>query len=165
VDHPRYDDIREVATRALDALGMQTGLSHLEWFRRGDGSIAVSEVAARPPGAQFTTLISYAHDMDFYRAWARLMVHETFAAPPRRYAAGIAFLRGQGSGRVAAIHGLEEAQRELGGLVVEARLPRRGQAPAAGYEGDGYVVLRHPRTDVVAAALERLVSRVRVELA
>jgi biotin carboxylase len=164
VDHPRYDDIRRVAFQALSALGMETGVSHLEWFRRKDGSIAVSEVAARPPGAQFSTLISYAHDFDFYRAWARLMLLERFEPPPRRYACGIAFLRGQGSGRVRAIHGLDQAQRELGGLVVEVRLPRAGQQPASGYEGEGFVVVRHPQTVVVAHALERIVQLVRVEL-
>jgi len=165
VDHPRYDDIRAVAARALGALGMGTGLSHMEWFRRKDGSVAVSEVGARPPGAQFTTLISYAHDVDFYAAWARLLVFETFDPPPRRYAAGIAFLRGQGAGRVARIHGLAEAQAELGPLVVEVRLPRPGQHPASSYEGEGYVVLRHPDTAVVARGLRRLVGLVRVELA
>ena len=35
-----------------------------------DGSVAVSEVGARPPGAQFMTLMSYAHDIDMYAAWA-----------------------------------------------------------------------------------------------
>ena len=164
VDHPRYDDIRAVAFRALEALGMGTGLSHLEWFRRRDGSVAVSEVAARPPGAQFTTLISWAHDTDFYRAWARLVALERFEPPPRRYAAGIAFLRGQGQGRVRAIHGLDRAQQELGPLVVERRLPEPGSLPASSYEGEGYVVFRHPETAVVAQALERVVQLVRVEL-
>jgi biotin carboxylase len=164
VDHPRYDDIRQVAFRALDALGMQTGLSHLEWFRRADGSLAVSEVAARPPGAQFTTLISYAHDFDFYRAWARLMIEERFDPPPRAYAAGIAFLRGQGQGRVQAVRGLERAQEELGSLVAEVRLPRPGQHRAGSYEGEGWVVLRHPETAVVAEALQRVVQLVHVEL-
>ena len=164
VDHPRYDDIREVAVRALSALGMGTGLSHMEWFRRRDGSVAVSEVGARPPGAQFTTLISYAHDADFYRAWARLMIFDAFDPPERRYAAGIAFLRGQGAGEVRAVHGLERAQRELGPIVAEARLPQPGQAPGDSYEGEGYVVLRHPETEVVERGLERLVSLIRVEL-
>ncbi len=164
IDHPRYDDIRRVGFRALDALGMDTGLSHMEWFKRPDGSVAVSEVAARPPGAQFTTLMSYAHDLDFYSAWVRLMVFDEFDAPERRYAAGIAYLRGQGSGRVRAIHGLDRAQKELGGLVVEVQLPKPGQAPASGYEGDGYVVLRDPRTEVVARALQRLVTLIRIEL-
>ncbi|HKQ61826.1 MAG TPA: ATP-grasp domain-containing protein [Candidatus Polarisedimenticolaceae bacterium] len=164
VDHPRYDDIRRVAARALEALGMGTGLSHMEWFRRQDGSVAVSEVGARPPGAQFTTLISYAHDVDFYRAWARLVVFDSFAPPPRRYAAGIAYLRGQGQGRVRAIHGLDRAQRELGELVVEVQLPQPGQLPASSYEGEGYVVLRHPDTGVVARGLAQLVQLVQIEL-
>ncbi len=163
IDHPQYDDIRAVAFRALAALGMETGLSHMEWFRRKDGSVAVSEVAARPPGAQFTTLISYAHDMDFYQAWARLMVEERFDPPRRRYAAGIAFLRGQGAGRVSNVIGLDLAQRELGQLVAEVRLPRPGQQRAGSYEGEGYVVLRHPQTAVVAQGLQRLVQLVRVE--
>ena len=164
IEHPRYDDIRRTAFAALEALGMGTGLSHLEWFRREDGSIAVSEVAARPPGAQFTTLISYAHDVDFYAAWGRLVVFDRFEPPPLRYAAGLAFLRGQGRGRVRRIHGLDRAQRELGPLVVEVKLPHQGQLPASSYEGEGYVVLRHPETAVVARALERLVTLVRVEL-
>ena len=36
--------------QALGALGMGTGLTHMEWFLRADGSAIVSEVGARPPG-------------------------------------------------------------------------------------------------------------------
>ncbi len=164
VDDPQYNDIRGVAARALDALGMDSGVSHLEWFRRADGSIAISEVGARPGGAQITKLISYAHDIDFYRAWAGVVIHDRFTRPRRRYAAGAAYLRGQGRGRVKAIHGLGQAQKEMGALVVESNLPRLGQAPTGSYEGEGYVILRHPETAVVAKALERLISLVRVEL-
>jgi D-alanine-D-alanine ligase-like ATP-grasp enzyme len=164
VDGPEYATIRDVGFRALHALGMRTGLSHMEWFRRADGSVAVSEVGARPPGAQFTTLLSYAHDLDFYRAWPRLMIFNEFTPPPRVYAAGAAYVRGQGHGRVKGIRGLDQAQRELGHLVVEAKLPRADQTPSTSYEGDGYVIVRHERTEVVEAALKRIVSLIRVEL-
>ena len=164
VEEPQYDDIRSAAFRALTVLGMDTGLSHMEWFRRPDGSIAISEVAARPPGAQITTVVSRAHDFDFVVAWARLMVFGDFAAPPRKYAVGAAYLRGQGSGRVKAIHGLDQVQRELGPLVVDAKLPPAGQAPTGSYEGEGFVILRHPETAVVLQAVHRLISLVRVEL-
>ena len=33
-------------------LGLQTGMTHMEWFGRPDGSIAIGEIGARPPGAQ-----------------------------------------------------------------------------------------------------------------
>jgi hypothetical protein len=164
VDDPSYDDVRSEAARALEVLGMETGVCHLEWFRRGDGTVAISEVGARPGGAQISKLISYAHDFDFYRAWARVMIDGAFDPPERRYAAGAAYLRGQGEGRVKAVHGLDRAQRELGHLVVEAQLPRVGQLPSSSYEGDGFVILRHPETGVVEDALRRLISTVRVEL-
>ncbi len=81
--HARYEAIRQAAPKALAALGLQTGLSHMEWFRRNDESIAISEVGARPPGAQFVSLMSYAHGFDFYRGWAELLVHGRFEPPAR----------------------------------------------------------------------------------
>ena len=164
VEEPQYDDIRTAAFRALQVLGMGTGLTHMEWFRRPDGTIAISEVAARPPGAQIMTVISRAHDFDAVAAWARLMVFDEFSAPPRRYSVGAAYLRGQGNGRVKAVHGLDQVERELGSLVVDFKLPAPGQAPTGSYEGEGFVILRHAETAVVQQALHRLVSLVRVEL-
>ena len=164
VDDERYDDIKEAGSRALEVLGMDTGLSHMEWFRRRDGSIAISEVAARPPGAQITTLNSRAHDIDFVRAWTELMIFRRFARPTRKYAVGVAFLRGQGNGRIRSVHGLDQIAREIGSLVVDFKLPVPGAAPASSYEGDGYVIVRHPETEVVKKALDRLISVVRVEL-
>lgn len=165
VDSPEYQDIYDANKRALQVLGMQTGLSHMEWFRRKDGSIAISEVGARPPGAQMMRVMSYAHDFNAYRAWMELMAFDRFQQPERKYAAGAAFLRGQGEGRIKAIHGLKEAQAEVGDLVVEARLPTIGAPKASTYEGDGYVLVRHPDTEVVKHTLSRLVSLIRVELA
>ena len=160
-----YADIRTTGAAALGALGLVTGMTHMEWFRRPDGTLAISEVAARPPGAQFTSLLSYAHDIDFYAAWSRLVVEGRFDPPARRFAVGAAYVRGQGSGRVRAIHGLDVAQREFGALVVEAKLPKAGEVHPAGYEGIGHVILKHPETAVVEAALKRIVTLIRVELA
>ena len=164
VDGPEYADIRAAAEPALRALGLDTGMTHMEWFRRPGGGIAISEIAARPPGAQFTTLLSYACDCDFYRAWPELMVYGEFTPPRRTHAAGAAYLRGMGQGRVQAVHGVAQAQRELGGLVVEARLPRPGQAQSSGYEGAGFIIVRHRETRVVEQALKRAVELIRIEL-
>jgi hypothetical protein len=161
---PQFAEIGRAGPAAIAALGLETGLVHMEWFRRADGSIAISEAAMRPPGAQFTTLISYAHDFDLYRAWAELMVWGSFVPPARKFAVGAAYLRGQGRGRVTAIHGLDQAQREVSGLVVEVKLPEAGQASSGHYEGEGYVIVRHPDTEVVERAVAAIVSNVRVEL-
>jgi hypothetical protein len=164
IDDAEYTPIVEPAFRALEALGLQTGFSHMEWFRLQGGRIAISEVGARPPGAQFSSLISYAHDFDLYQQWPRLMVFDEFEPPERRYAVGAAYFRGQGAGRVRDITGLDEAQRRYGELVVEVQLPRAGQAPSDSYEGDGFVIIRHPESEVIEAALADIVQIVRVQL-
>lgn len=161
---PEYADIRAAGERALGALGMDTGLTHMEWFRRRDGSVAISEVAARPPGAQITTLVSRANDVDFVQAWARVMISGAFEPPTQRYAAGAAYLRGQGEGRVSAVHGVDQVRRELGDLIVDARIPAAGRVASGSYEGEGYIIVRHPETAVVERAVQRIVSLVRVVL-
>jgi len=165
IEDPRYQPIRQFAPQALRCLGLKTGLSHMEWFLRPDGSIAISEVGARPPGAQFTTLMSYAHDFNLYRAWADLMIHDQFAPPERKYAAGIAYLRGMGSGKVAEIQGLKNLAEELGQFVVEFKIPQTGQSPSGGYEGEGYIIVRHPDTETVKQMLKRIITSIQVQLA
>lgn len=169
VSGEEFEPIREVGFRAVEALGLQTGLSHMEWFQLSDGRIAISEVGARPPGAQITSLLSWAYDLDFYRAWPRLMVFDQFDPPPRKYAVGAAYFRGQRSHasgmRVRAVHGLNEAQRRFGHLVVESRLPSAGQYASDSYEGEGYVIIRHPESAVIEDALKQIVKLVHVELA
>jgi biotin carboxylase len=161
---PEYGDIRAIAPTALRALGLRTGLTHMEWFRRPDGTVAVSEVAVRPPGAQISSMLAYAHDFDLYLEWARLMVHGQFTPPERAWSVGTVFLRGQGTGRVRGVHGLGELPPEVRALVIESRLPEPGQVSSASYEGDGYAIVRHRDTAVVTDALRRLVTTVRVEL-
>ena len=164
ISGPEYHDIGQAGPAAIAALGLQTGLVHMEWFRRPDGSIAISEAAVRPPGAQFSTLISYAHDFDLYRAWAELVIYEAFDPPPRKYSVGAAYLRGQGKGQVVGITGLERAQEVAAGMVVEMRLPEAGQSSTGHYEGEGYVIVRHPETARVEEAIRAIVSNVQVSL-
>lgn len=146
----------------LRALGLVTGLSHLEWFERRDGRVLVSEVGARPPGANIMPLMAYAHEFDPWRAWAGLMARDAFEPPARKWATGTAFFRGQGHGRVASVSGLDAAQAEVGELVVDRKLPVVGAPRSSSYEGDGWAIVRHPETRVVIDALHRLVSLVRV---
>lgn len=165
-----FDDVRAANFATLKALGQTTGMTHMEWFRRTDGSVAVSEIAARPPGAQIVVLNSLAHDFDLFHAWARLMCTGEFSAPERKYAAGAAFLRGQNlaggpvRGRIRAVYGLEQVQRELGPMIAQIQAPRLGAMPSSSYEGDGFILVRHPETRAVEQALKRIVEVVRVEV-
>jgi hypothetical protein len=62
------------------------------------------------------------------------------------------------------VHGLDRLPPEVSSVVVESRLPEPGQLSSNSYEGDGYIIVRHPDTAVVTDALRRLVTGVRVEL-
>jgi hypothetical protein len=157
-------DARELGVRAVQALGLETGFTHMEWFRRDDGSLAVGEIAARPPGAHIVRLNSYAHDTDMYRAWARAVVDDAFDGPfERRYAVGCAYLRGVGRGRVLRVTGVERANELVGRHVVESRLPQPGAQRSDSYEGDGYVIVRDPDTEVVKAAMKTVIETVQVQ--
>ena len=147
------------------ALGLQTGLSHMEWFRLADGSIAISEVGARPPGAQFSTLLSYAHDVDFYKAWPRLIAFNEFraAAAQVRGRCSVYPWPGPRPRRRITRCGRNSAALRLDSLSRQ-NCRSEGQPPSDSYEGDGYIIVRHPDTDVVQHALQEIVSTIRVEL-
>ena len=162
-DIPVFERARDLSFAAIKAFGLRDGLTHMEWFHRPDGSLAIGEIAARPPGARIVQLTGLAHGCDLHVAWARAVVDGAFDGPyPRQRAAGVAFLRGQGKGRVSKIEGLDEAQRKMGSLVVDRKLPVVGQPRASGYEGEGWVVVSHDRTEVVRQALFELITTVKV---
>ena len=161
-----YDDIRRIGIRAIDALGLQSGFTHMEWFQRADGSYAIGEIAQRPPGANITRMTGIAHDFDPYLAWARASVDDAFDGPhERRWAVGCAFLRGMGRGRVSRIDGVHEAHVRTRKYVEEAKLPTIGAPKSDSYEGDGYVIVKDRDTATVKAALKTIVETVRVQYA
>jgi biotin carboxylase len=164
IDGPDYADARALGTRVVTALGLETGFTHMEWFRRDDNSLAIGEIAARPPGAHIVRANSYAHDTDMYRAWARAVVDGVFDGPyERKYAVGVAYLRGVGTGRVVRVNGVDRANAQIGKVVVESRLPQRGAPRSESYEGDGYVIVRDPDTEVVKRAMTTAIETIQVE--
>lgn len=164
LDGPQYADVAQVSRRALATLGMQTGVSHMEWFRRRDGTLAVSEIAARPPGAQITTLMSRAHDFDFVAEWMRAMIFNEFTIPERKYAAGAAFLRGNKQGRITGVRGMDEVKAAVGTMITDAKVPVVGAMTNTSYEGDGFLIVRDAETSRVEEALQLIVSTVRVDV-
>ena len=163
IDSPLHDRARELGFAAIRALGLRDGMTHMEWFEREDGTFAIGEIAQRPPGPQLCQMTGLVNDIDIYRAWVRAVVDGELDAPwERKYAAGCAYVRGMGQGRVAAIRGVRETHEAVGRHLVEAKLPDLGQAKNDSYEGDGYVVVRHERTDEVLRMLKTIVETLRI---
>jgi hypothetical protein len=66
---------------------------------------------------------------------------------------------------VRDIQGWDVVQRDLRDLITDAKLPEVGSAASTSYEGEGFVIVRHPDTAVVEQAVAQIVSRMRIELA
>lgn len=165
-DAPEHVAFKDTNEAALRALGLDDGLTHMEWFKRPDGRFVISEVAARPPGVHIMPMMGRAHQVDMIQRWAELMVFERFTPAVRTSAVGCAFFRGQGTGaRVVRVRGLAEAQAEVGQFVVDRQLPRVGMARSTHYEGEGWAIVQSERTEDVVHALARLVRLVRVDVA
>lgn len=162
--HPEHvQAFAPVNAKALAALGVRHGLSHMEWFLRENGTPVVSEVGARPPGANIMPLLQAAHGADPWAAWARLLVHGTWQFPERRFAAGTIFLRAKGGGdTVRSVTGVEAMRARLGPALADMKLPRPGQPRSQHYEGDGWVLVHHPETKGVVQALRAVLDTVSV---
>jgi biotin carboxylase len=164
ISGPEWSDAVDLGVRAVTALGLDTGVTHMEWFRRDDGSLAIGEIAARPPAGNHMSITGLAYDTDMTRAWARAVVDDAFDGPfTRHYAVGTASLRGVGRGRVLRVTGIDRVQELVGRLIVEARLPEPGAPCSDSYEGDGYIVVRDPDTEVVTAAMKTIIETIGVE--
>ena len=162
-DAPHVAAFADVNGKALQALGMRHGLSHMEWFRRDDGSVLVSEVGARPPGANIMPVLAAALFGARGGGGPPLMVHGQWRFPPRQLAAGTVFLRAMGGGAtVQQVAGIEAMRAQLGPALFDLRAPQVGQPRSPHYEGDGWVVVRHPKTEGVVAALRTVLETVRI---
>jgi biotin carboxylase len=164
IDTPLHQRAHEMGVAAIRALGLEDGMTHMEWFEKSDGSLAIGEIAQRPPGPQLCQMTGLVHDIDIYRAWARSVVDGELDAPwDRKYAAGTAFIRGMGHGRVASVTGVRETHEAIGPWLVEAKLPQLGAPKSDSYEGDGYVVVRHESTEKVKEMLSTIIHTIKIQ--
>ncbi len=155
VDDPEIAPGVAMGRAAVAALGMDTGVTHMEWFRKADGTTIFGEIACRPPGANMVDLMNFADDQDLYRDWASAVVSGTIAPrPPRPWSAAIVFKRAQGQGRIREIVGLEEFVAAHPAYIARVDLlpvgaPRRDWTQT--FLSDGNIVVRHPDEDTAFA--------------
>ncbi len=161
-----FASINEAALQALfgdDPRVVGTCITHMEWFLRDDEKMFVSEVGARPPGVHIMPLMSLTHEADMIAKWAELISFDRFTPPTRKWAAGAACFRGQGTGKhIVEVKGLEKAMEIVGKSLMDLRAPKVGQPRAPGYEGEGWALVRSSTTEGVKQALLALIENVQV---
>jgi len=137
----------ELGRKALAALDMGDGFTHMEWFFTPQGEAVFGEVGCRPGGARLVDQMNYTGDIDLFREWARAVCWKSFEAPTaRKYNCGIIFKRAQGQGRITAITGLDGFKQRYAGAIVEDQLSRPGTLRRdwkATLVSDGYLMVRH----------------------
>ena len=154
---PDYGEVREMGRRVIEALGIGTSATHMEWFF-GPKGLKFSEIGCRPPGVGAWDLYSAGNEIDVYSEWAAAVVHgATGSAPSRRYASGMVALRPENDGQITGYSGVEDLQGRYGEWVIDAYLPSPGTATQpveAGYMANAYVRMRHPDYDELHGMLD-----------
>lgn len=79
-------DLEDAGRRVLKAFDVRERFFHFEFFRNPQDKIVALEVNMRPPGGMTTDMFNYACDIDIYKEWANIIVHDKFTADyTRRY--------------------------------------------------------------------------------
>jgi hypothetical protein len=74
-------DLENAGRRVLKAFNVNERFFHFEFFRsRANGLLIALEVNMRPPGGMTTDMFNFANDIDIYREWANIIVHNRFTA-------------------------------------------------------------------------------------
>ncbi|MFO0742281.1 MAG: ATP-grasp domain-containing protein [Labilithrix sp.] len=153
---PEVADAVEMGRKAIAALGMGSGFTHMEWFRsKRTGEAVFGEIACRAPGANMVDLMNYAGDVDLFVEWARAVAHGRVAVPlEQKYHAAIIFHRAKGQGRITRYEGLEAFKAKYGSRIARVDFlpigaPRRDWR--ATFLSDGNLVVRDPDHDTTLA--------------
>ncbi len=166
MDAPAYDEIKEMGRRVIEALGITTAATHMEWFF-GPKGLKFSEIGCRPPGVgPVGQLLRQRRVRPLPRMGAgRLPAHDRPSRRPRRYACGIIALRPDRDGIISHYDGADEIWRKYGGLVVGSHFPSRArptQAVAAGYMANAWMRVRHEDYDTLRGILNEIGETVQV---
>lgn len=166
VDDPRLAPGRALGLAVLEALGVETGFTHMEWFLTPSGEAVFGEIGCRAPGARTVDTMNYACDIDLYRGWAEAVCHGRFTqAVERKYNVAVIFKRAQGQGRIRRIEGQEALLRRFGPYVVVVDLlpvGARRRDWKATLLSDGHVVVRHPDLATCLEIADRVGTDLRI---
>jgi hypothetical protein len=165
IDSDSYKELRTMGQQVIQALGIWTSPTHMEWFA-GPKGLKFSEIGCRPPGVGVWDLYCAANEFDLYAAWAHAIVHEKVPfKPSRKYSAGMIALRPDRDGVISHYDGLDEIQRRFKEWILDVHAPPAGtatQGVESGYMGNAYVRMRHPDYDTLRSMLSTVGETVKV---
>lgn len=153
IDRTIPDDLVALGRRLVDAFGVRERPFHFEFFRLPDGSLRALEVNMRQPGGLTVDMWNWANDMDFYRAWAEVVVEGTTAIRPSR--AFVCLWAGRKDGHAYGLRPAEIAARYRDLIVHHERM---AGVFAAAIGSEGYI-MRSPDLAVLRDAAAAIHAR------
>ncbi|MEZ4399877.1 MAG: ATP-grasp domain-containing protein [Kofleriaceae bacterium] len=163
-----YGEVKAMAQRVVELLGIETSATHMEWFY-GPKGLKFSEIGCRPPGVRAWDLYNVGNDMDLYREWAMLVAAgRPSQRPSRRLAAGIIALRPDRDGRIVGYEGLDAVRARFANNLIDWHTPAPGtptQPVAAGYMANAWLRLKHEDYDQLRQMLDLVGRTVKVRAA
>jgi hypothetical protein len=156
----------DLGRRVIEALGFESGITHMEWFRTAEGEAIFGEIGGRAPGGRLVHAMNYSADIDVFRAWAEAICDGRISQDlEKRYNVGVIFKRAEGSGRITRIEGLESIMAHFGQHIPHVDLVPVGQ-PRRDFrqivEGDGWVVVRHPDLETTVELSDYVATHLRM---
>lgn len=166
IDLASYRELRDMAHRVVDALGIRNSATHMEWFF-GPKGLKFSEIGARPAGEKIWDMYGVANELDIYREWALGITGQPGQkAPNRRFSAGSVQIRPNKDGAFTGHRGVEAALQRCGETIYEKSIPAVG-SPTKGLD-KGWLVntwfrLRHENYDTLRELMTFLGETVKAD--
>ncbi|MCA8941442.1 MAG: ATP-grasp domain-containing protein [Planctomycetes bacterium] len=164
--HPDVASGVAMGHKVIEALGFDSGFTHMEWFRKPDGEAVFGEIGGRSPGGRLTHVMNYSCEADLFRGWAEAVCTGAIRQNlEKRYYANVVFKRAEGTGRIRRYEGLDHLMAEFGENVAHIDLvpigsPRRDWRKVV--TGDGWIVVRHPDLATVCEIGDRFGTDLRI---
>lgn len=185
---PKYRQGIELGLGVLDALKMNSGFTHMEWYRKANGEVVFGEIGSRNGGARLVDQMNFSCDIDLFREWARAVCWgsvepwvgtgartQSAASLPiswpglvpveRKYNCAVIFKRAIGQGRISRIEGLETYLSQYGNYVVANELLKVGEHRRNWLQtllSDGFLMVRHENLATTLRLAEKVATDVRL---
>jgi biotin carboxylase len=150
IDPDQLAESEQIASRAVRALGLQTGIAFPQLIAADDGRVIVVEVAARIPGGQMSDLVRHAVGVDLVEVQLRMALGEelpdALVSPAFRQPLAIRFLTAAPGpltpGRVTRVGSLEKVLAFPGVVQADTYIVEGEVIRPVRLDGDrrGYVI-------------------------
>jgi ATP-grasp domain-containing protein len=153
IDREIAPDLDAAGRGIVRAYGLRERPFHFEFFRMADGELVALEVNMRQPGGAVVDMWNWAGDVDFYRAWAEVVVSGTTTiSSAKPY---YVLWSGRKPGRPYRL-GHDEILRRFGSVLVHHDRVDDVFATAMGSYG---YILRDSSLDTLLAASAEILGR------